>query len=71
MLQLFTVPTAASFLSDAGAWSTVLITALLVVAAVIVGILAAGMFSSKLISAVVSGIAKVTGRGKGGRKRRR
>lgn len=64
MLQFFTVPTSTDLVASVGTWTGAFIPSLLVVVGIVIGLAAAGMFSSLLISKAIGSIKKVTGRGR-------
>lgn len=71
MLQLFTVPSSTQVLTDTGVWSGAFFTALLAIALVLAGLAIGGMIASAVLGKVISAVAKVTGKGRGGRGGRR
>lgn len=70
-MNLITVPSSTQVLTDTTTWSSALFTALLGIGLLFAGVLIGGMIVSALIGALIRGVSKVTGKGRGGRRRRR
>lgn len=68
---MFTLPTSSQITAGATDYAGFSVTTLLPVAYLVIGLLVGALVVSVVIGAVIRAVSKITGKGRGGRRRRR